>query len=106
MGRAARAAESHTRGRHGVPLTVHKEFLSSSKKKKTCKDRRRNVNLVGFNDNVENIENDMIENNDNNERGNLIENEKNKSDSDNESVTSNENITLIPELRRSKRVKE
>ena len=34
MGRAARAAESHTPGGHGVPLTVHKAFLPSSKKKK------------------------------------------------------------------------
>ena len=34
MGRAVRAAESHTPGGHGVSLTVHKAFLPSSKKKK------------------------------------------------------------------------
>ena len=34
VGRAARAAESHKPGGHGVPLTVHKVFLPSSKKKK------------------------------------------------------------------------
>ena len=33
-GRAERAAESHTPGGHGAPLTVHKAFLPSSKKKK------------------------------------------------------------------------
>ena len=34
VGRAARAAETHTPGRHGISLTVHKAFLPSSKKKK------------------------------------------------------------------------
>ena len=37
MGRAVRAAESHTPGGHGVSLTGHKAFLPSYKKKKKKK---------------------------------------------------------------------
>ena len=41
VGRAARAAEFHTPGGHGVPLTMHKAFLPSSPKKKKKKKKKK-----------------------------------------------------------------
>lgn len=62
-----------------------------------------NVKLVGFNDNLENNEKDLIENNENRGNESSLEKDINQNESDNESVNSGQIQRLTSEPRRSKR---
>ena len=62
-----------------------------------------NINLVGFNENVESDENYFIENANNNKSENVRVNENIDNKSGNKSVTPNQNITLTHNVRKSQR---